>query len=140
MSVSNFNYQLISGDGTATTTFEKSPIMSSYLNAWVVSDFAYKSLYNGPSTTEHRVYARPQEIANVESSLENSYLFLRELEDFCNYTYELPKMYSVAVPDFSAGAMENWGLILYKEQYLINTELSHPRETVDMWRVTAHEL
>jgi aminopeptidase N len=114
--------------------------MSSYLNAFVVSDFAYRSLYNGPSTTEHRVYAREKDVENVIASLENSYLFLKQLEDYCNYTYELNKMYSAAIPDFSAGAMENWGLILYKEQYLIANEKSHPRETFDMWRVTAHEL
>lgn len=82
--------------------------MSSYLNAFVVSDFAYRSLYNGPSTTEHRVYSRERDVVNVKASLENSYLFLAELEAFCNYTYELDKMYSAAIPDFSAGAMENW--------------------------------
>lgn len=36
--------------------------------------------------------------------------------------------------------MENWGLILYKEQYLIGDENSHPREVFDILRVTAHEL
>ncbi|KAG5680753.1 hypothetical protein PVAND_010240 [Polypedilum vanderplanki] len=127
-------------DGTSITSFGKSPIMSSYLNAWVISDFAYRSLYNGPHTTEHRVYAREKDVENVKASLENSDKFLRKLEEYCNYTYELNKMYSAAIPDFAAGAMENWGLILYKEQYLINNEKSHPRETFDMWRVTAHEL
>lgn len=36
--------------------------------------------------------------------------------------------------------MENWGLITYKEQYLIGDENSHPREVFDILRVTAHEL
>ena len=36
--------------------------------------------------------------------------------------------------------MENWGLITYKEQYLIGDEKSHPREVLDIYRVVAHEL
>lgn len=36
--------------------------------------------------------------------------------------------------------MENWGMITYKEQYLIGDENSHPREILDILRVTAHEL
>jgi aminopeptidase N len=36
--------------------------------------------------------------------------------------------------------MENWGLITYKEQYLIVEENSHPREVFDSLRVIAHEL
>lgn len=74
--------------------------MSSYLLAFVVSDFAYRSLYNGPSKTEHRVYAREEDVENVALSLQNSDLFLKTLEKYCNYVYELPKMYSAAIPDF----------------------------------------
>jgi aminopeptidase N len=81
--------------------------MSSYLMAFVVSDFAYRSLYNGPATTEHRVYAREEDVENVKASLENSDKFLRQLEAYCDYPYELNKMYSAAIPDFAAGAMEN---------------------------------
>lgn len=36
--------------------------------------------------------------------------------------------------------MENWGLITYKEQYLIGDKDNHPREIFDILRVTAHEL
>ncbi|KAL7036535.1 hypothetical protein ACKWTF_008841 [Chironomus riparius] len=127
-------------DGTTTTSFDETPIMSSYLLAFVVSDFAYRSMYNGPDKTEHRVYAREEDVENVKMSLVNSDIFLRKLEEYCNYVYEIPKMYSAAIPDFAAGAMENWGLILYKEQYLIVNEESHPREIFNMWTVTAHEL
>ena len=77
--------------------------MSSYLLAFVVSDFAYRSMYNGPDKTEHRVYAREEDVENVKMSLVNSDIFLRKLEEYCNYVYEIPKMYSAAIPDFSAG-------------------------------------
>jgi aminopeptidase N len=36
--------------------------------------------------------------------------------------------------------MENWGLITYKEQYLIGDENSHPRDVVQILLTTAHEL
>ena len=97
-----------SEDGTITTQFEKSPIMSTYLNAWVISDFASRSLDNGPGATRHTVYARLEDIDKVQESLENSYLLLRQLELFNDYVYELPKVSSAAIPDFAAGAMENW--------------------------------
>ena len=77
--------------------------MSSYLLAFVVSDFAYRSMYNGPDKTEHRVYAREEDVENVKLSLLNSDIFLRKLEEYCDYVYEIPKMYSAAIPDFAAG-------------------------------------
>jgi aminopeptidase N len=114
--------------------------MSSYLNAWVISDFASRSLDNGPQATRHSVFARLEDIDRVTESLQDSYKYLKMLEDYCGYKYELPKMYSAAIPDFSAGAMENWGMITYREYFLINDKNSHPREIFDMRRVTAHEL
>ncbi|KAJ6646807.1 Aminopeptidase N, partial [Pseudolycoriella hygida] len=130
------------GDGTTTTTFETTPIMSSYLLAFVVSDFDYSSNELGlpEGETEQRVYARPDEKARTEFALENSVKFLKQLEVWADYPYELPKMFSAAIPDFAAGAMENWGLITYKEQYLILEETSHHRERFDSLRVIAHEL
>lgn len=97
-----------SGDGTITTNFQRSPIMSSYLNAWVISDFASRSLDNGPQATRHSIFARLEDVEKVKSALDHSFLFLKQLEDYCSYEYELSKMYSAAIPDFAAGAMENW--------------------------------
>lgn len=97
-----------SGDNTITTSFQQSPIMSSYLNAWVISDFASRSLDNGPEATRHSVFARLDDVNKVQSALDHSFVFLKALEDYCSYKYELSKMYSAAIPDFSAGAMENW--------------------------------
>lgn len=36
--------------------------------------------------------------------------------------------------------MENWGLITYKEQYLIGDENSHPRDVLEILKTVAHEL
>lgn len=72
--------------------------------------------------------------------MESSVRLLKRLENFVNKVYEIPKMYSAAIPDFGAGAMENWGLITYKEQYLIGEESTHPRDALEIMKVIAHEL
>jgi aminopeptidase N len=55
-----------------------------------------------------RVYARSDDVGKTLYALDNSAKFLKELERYAKYEYELPKVYSAAIPDFSAGAMENW--------------------------------
>lgn len=51
----------------------------------------------------HRVYARQDGYLNTNYALQRSVELLKELERYANYTYELPKMFSAAIPDFGAG-------------------------------------
>lgn len=44
---------------------------------------------------------------------------LSHFEGFFNVSFPLPKQDMFAIPDFSAGAMENWGLITYRETALL---------------------
>lgn len=50
-----------------------------------------------------RLYARNADVEKAQYALENTIKFLKELESYVMYDYELPKMYSAAVPDFGAG-------------------------------------
>lgn len=64
--------------------------------------------------------------------------FLKTLQDYVKFEYELNTMFSAAVPDFQSWAMENWGLTYYKEQCLILDENPHPREIFDSMRIMSN--
>lgn len=123
------------------TTFDRTPKMSSYLLAWVVGDLHRKTAMT-KSEVEVNIWATP---AQPEDSLVFALdIATRTIDFFDEYfgvAYPLPKSDHVALPDFSSGAMENWGLITYREIAL----LADPRTTsVSSKRyiatVIAHEL
>ena len=102
-------YSSNDGSGTFTTSFEPSPIMSSYLNAFVVSDLQYidNSETKAENETLHRIIVREDSLDKAPYALENSIAALKALEEYVGYKYELPKVDSAGVPGKS-GAMENW--------------------------------
>jgi aminopeptidase N len=97
------NFPSHSPSGTITTVFEESPIMSPYLLAFIISDFDYSSMKLGRTT--HRIYTRPDNDATLRTqfALTNSDLFLKELERFVSFRYELTKLDQAALPDFQSG-------------------------------------
>lgn len=102
-------------DSTITTIFEATPKMSTYLLAFVVSEFKFESneAEKEVGETLQRVFARPDEVHKTRGALENSIKVLKKLEEYVGLDYELAKMDSAAVPQ-KGGAMENWGLITYR--------------------------
>lgn len=91
--------------------FEISSEMSTYLVAFIVSDFEnLRSSQNGNVS----VWARKSAIGQAQYALEIAPKILKHYEDFFQIKFPLPKIDMVALPDFSAGAMENWGLITYR--------------------------
>ncbi|XP_058124261.1 aminopeptidase N-like [Anopheles ziemanni] len=119
-----------------TTQFNPTPAMSSYLLAFVVSDFLYRQ-----SGTQ-RVYARPNVFNEIPFALEAGVKILKALDDYLGIEYAsvMPKMDQIAVPDFAAGAMENWGLVTYREQLLLfNPAVSTYRTKTGIATTIAHE-
>lgn len=86
--------------------------MSTYLVAFVVSDFAHKSDGN------FSVWARKDAIESANYALHVGPKILKHLEEFFQIKYPLPKVDMIALPDFNAGAMENWGLITFRYVFL----------------------
>ncbi|ROT67359.1 Aminopeptidase N [Penaeus vannamei] len=81
--------------------------MSTYLVAFVVSDFEFLSDLAGE--TNFSVWARPEAMDQADYSLSVGVDCLTYFESYFNIPYPLPKQDMVALPDFAAGAMENWG-------------------------------
>lgn len=93
--------------------FNTSPLMSTYLIAFIVGHLNYIETKN--FRVPIRVYATPdQDIEHGRFSLDLAAKTLAFYEKAFDNEFPLPKMDMVAVPDFSAGAMENWGLITYR--------------------------
>ena len=108
-----------SEDDRLITTFDTTPKMSAYLLAWVYGELHAKSGKTN-SGVEVNVWATPaQKPESLDFALDHA---IKTIEFFDNYfgtTYPLPKSDHVALPDFAAGAMENWGLITYREVALL---------------------
>jgi aminopeptidase 2 len=93
--------------------FNKSPLMSTYLLAFIVGELNY--IETTSFRVPIRVYATPdQDIEHGRFSLDLAAKTLAFYETAFDSDFPLPKMDMVAVPDFAAGAMENWGLITYR--------------------------
>jgi aminopeptidase N len=104
---------------TQITTFQTSPIMSPYLLAFVIGN-----LHNISGKTRSGIevscwVTESQPKSDLKFALDTAIKSVEFLEDYFGVKYPLPKLDNVAVPDFAAGAMENWGLVTYREACLL---------------------
>lgn len=127
-------------DDKIHTTFETTPRMSSYLLAFVIGDLHHKTAHtkSGVEVSVWGTIAQPAD--SFDYALDVAVRSIEFFEDYFGVAYPLKKADHVAVPDFSAGAMENWGLITYREVAL----LAYPDEASQSSRemiatVIAHE-
>lgn len=106
-------------DGALVTTFQTTPRMSSYLLAWVVGDMHAKSASTnrGTEVSVWATYAQRSE--SLDFALDHAVRSIEFYEEYFGVDYPLPKSDHVALPDFSSGAMENWGLVTYREVALL---------------------
>ncbi len=128
-------------DGRLVTTFATTPKMSSYLVAWMVGDLHKKTAVTKRGI-EVNVWATPaQPAASLDFALDIAVRSIDFYEEYFDTPYPLPKSDHIAVPDFSSGAMENWGLVTYREVALLadpaSTSVSSKHYIAT---VVAHEL
>lgn len=99
-------------DSRVTTSFETTPKMSTYLIAFLISDFSVISKNN------HSLYARPNAIHEGNFALEIENKILTKLEDLTNVPYikinTHKKLDLVALPEYLYPAMEHLGLIFLR--------------------------
>ncbi|XP_019216757.1 aminopeptidase Ey [Oreochromis niloticus] len=131
----------LDGQDLLKTVFERTEKMSTYLLAFIVSDYDY--IGNSIDGVEIRIFARKSAIAAGQGqyALSKTGPILKFFEQYYDSKYPLPKSDQIAIPDFNAGAMENWGLITYRETALLYDEaFSSNANKERIATIIAHEL
>ncbi|KAJ1965155.1 hypothetical protein GGI12_000965 [Dipsacomyces acuminosporus] len=132
-----------------TVYFERTPKMSTYLLAIVAGELEYieADAMSGPRDSNGcltpvrcRIYTPPADIDKVKFSLYTAVRVLEKLVDMFAYPYPLPKLDLVAINELESGAMENWGLVLFRTVRLYITEQTSLWIRQKAVYVIAHEL
>uniref|UniRef100_A0A8C5SLW3 glutamyl aminopeptidase n=1 Tax=Laticauda laticaudata TaxID=8630 RepID=A0A8C5SLW3_LATLA len=122
------------------TIFKKSVRMSTYLVAWAVHQFKYEERKSSRGIPL-RIYAQPLHIKTASYAANVTKIVFDYFEEYFSMNYSLPKLDKIAIPDFGTGAMENWGLITYRETNLLyDSEESAASNKQRVASVIAHEL
>nr|CAH7717416.1 unnamed protein product [Callosobruchus chinensis] len=127
--------------GTVKYQFQQTPKMSTYLVAFVVSDFTCSEWSLPGSTSNNGVCSRSETATTRNWALEITPKLLNSLNIYTGifYTESISKVDQVALPDFRSGAMENWGLIT--EAYMLYDPLEDTVGTkIGAATTIAHEL
>ncbi len=127
-------------DNLKIVNFEDTPPMSTYLLAFTVGELEYKEGKTKDGIVV-RTYATPDKIKLTSYSIKIAIQALEFFSDYFKMPYPLQKLDMVAIPDFSAGAMENWGLITYRETCLLTNELDNNIDSLQQIAlVISHEI
>lgn len=132
---------VIDGVPVKVTTFEPTERMSTYILAFIVTDF--ENIQSNQNNLMIRIWARRKAIADRQGdyALNVTGPILQFYEKYYNTTYPLSKSDQIALPDFNAGAMENWGLVTYRETALLfDPMLSSTGNKERVATVISHEL
>ncbi len=106
--------------GKHTVKFRTTPKMSTYLVAFLVGDF--KCTSGKADGVPIRACSTPDKVAMTKFAVESAEYILPYYDKYFGIKYPMPKLDMVALPDFEAGAMENFGCITYRETDLLVDE------------------
>lgn len=119
--------------------FGKTPVVSTYLIYLGVGEFEYLTGKIGKILI--RVVTTKGNKSKGKYSLELGKKLLSSYEKYFGIKYPLPKLDLIAVPDFAAGAMENWGAITFRETILLyDPKTSSTRTKQFIAEVISHEI
>lgn len=132
--------QSTENSSSVTSSFMQTPLMSTYLFAVVVGDLKSKSTITR-SGTRINCYSTNGKESQTKFSCTTAKKLIEMFEEYFGMPYPLTKCDLVAVPEFAAGAMENWGLITFRESLLLFDSRSSTLETKQAIAIViAHEL
>mmetsp|Transcript_20082 Transcript_20082/g.42041 ORF Transcript_20082/g.42041 Transcript_20082/m.42041 type:complete len:860 (-) Transcript_20082:2-2581(-) len=116
------NHERGGSEKSTTYKFEVTPVMSTYLLALVIGEFDQVGKNSEKTKIRTTVYTAPGKGMQGVFCLETACRALDFLEDTYGVPYPLPKSDLLAIPDFAAGAMENWGCVTYREAKILTSE------------------
>ncbi|KAL2157238.1 hypothetical protein VTH06DRAFT_6278 [Thermothelomyces fergusii] len=133
------------GEGKKLVSFERTPVMSTYLLAWAVGDFEYVEAF---TDREYDGKKLPVRVYTTRGLKEQGRYALQHAPKIIDYfserfglDYPLPKSDILAVHEFTHNAMENWGLVTYRmTAILFDEQLSEAKFRNKIAYVVAHEL
>ena len=125
--------------GKHTLRFATTPKMSTYLVAFLVGDF--KCTDGKSDGVPIRACSTPDKVELTKFALESAKYVLHYYNAYFGIKYPMPKLDMVALPDFEAGAMENFGCITYREtDLLVDSRTGDIPEKKRVAVVVAHEM
>ena len=127
------------GPGKHTLTFAQTPRMSTYLVAFQVGDFVCTR--GSADGIPIGACSTPDKLPLTKLALESAEHFLHYYDSYFGVKYPLPKLDMIAIPDFEAGAMENFGCITYREtDFLVDAQHATLEQRKRVAVVVAHEM
>ena len=141
MAISNTNViaDRPAGTGKHTLVFARTPKMSTYLVAFLVGDFACSK--GKAEGVPIRVCSTPDKVKLTKFAVAAAEHFLSYYDHYFGIKYPMPKLDLIGIPDFEAGAMENFGAITYRETELLvdekNNSINGRKRVAE---VVAHEM
>jgi len=122
-----------------TIQFATTPKMSTYLVAFLVGDFQCTT---GESDgVPIRGCATPDKVELTKYAVKAAEFVLHYYDNYFGIKYPMPKLDMIAIPDFEAGAMENFGAITYREtDLLIDEKTASVGAKKNVAEVVAHEM
>jgi tricorn protease interacting factor F2/3 len=121
-----------------TVEFPKTPRMSTYLLYLGIGKFEeVKENFNG---VDYIVATVPGKSSGARFPLDVAKDSVKFFESYFGSKYNMPKLHLIAVPEFAAGAMENWGAITFREIVLLVDKDSSIRIKKQVAEVIAHEI
>ncbi|MDA1129087.1 MAG: M1 family metallopeptidase [Chloroflexi bacterium] len=132
--------EAVPGPGLKSIRFSETPIMSTYLLAFIVGNLVSVEA-RSESGTMVGVWTTPGKESQAAFALDTSVKLLGYFNEYFGIPYPLAKLDHIAIPDFAAGAMENWGAVTYRETaLLVDPDNSSAGTRQRVAEVIAHEM
>ncbi|HEX5798436.1 MAG TPA: M1 family metallopeptidase, partial [Candidatus Saccharimonadales bacterium] len=111
--------QLETQDSRLKTEFETTPVMSTYLLAFAVGEIHRVTSKTKDGVEVNSWATVAQSKSHLEYANKEAVDVLEFFTDYFKTPFPLKKLDQIALPDFDSMAMENWGLITYREVGLL---------------------